>query len=228
MAFSVNLFAENTEHAAEAHEEANEKFDAGSFIFGHIGDSYEFHISEYNGHPISVPLPVIVYSSERGWFCFSSSRVAHGHEYEGWFIAEGGSYDGKIVELNAADTTQLKQLRGIGSGFAKMIVNYRTKLGGFYCKEQLLEVYHFPEETFRKIEHQLVVDTTLITPIFLNTADVNQLKRHPYIRYFQAKSLYDNRVSKKDKRYNTIKDIVLDRDVTSEFLRRIAPYLSFR
>ena len=133
-----------------------------------------------------------------------------------------------IVELNAADTTQLKQLRGIGSGFAKMIVNYRTKLGGFYCKEQLLEVYHFPEETFRKIEHQLVVDTTLITPIFLNTADINQLKRHPYIRYFQAKSLYDNRISKKDKRYNTIKDIVLDRDVTSEFLRRIAPYLSFR
>lgn len=102
MAFSVNLFAENTDHAAEAHEEANEKFDAGSFIFGHIGDSYEFHISEYNGHPISVPLPVIVYSSERGWFCFSSSKVAHGHEYEGWFIAEGGSYDGKIVELNAA------------------------------------------------------------------------------------------------------------------------------
>ena len=133
-----------------------------------------------------------------------------------------------IVELNAADTTQLKQLRGIGSGFAKMIVNYRTKLGGFYSKEQLLEVYHFPEETFRKIEHQLVVDTTLITPIFLNTADINQLKRHPYIRYFQAKSLYDNRISKKDKRYNTIKDIVLDRDVTSEFLRRIAPYLSFR
>lgn len=133
-----------------------------------------------------------------------------------------------IVELNAADTTQLKQLRGIGSGFAKMIVNYRTKLGGFYCKEQLLEVYHFPEETFRKIEHQLVVDTTLITPIFLNTADINQLKRHPYIRYFQAKSLYDNRISRKDKRYDSLKDIVLDKDVTSEFLRRIAPYLSFR
>ena len=100
MAFSVNLFAE--EHATEAHEETSGKFDAGSFIFGHIGDSYEFHISEYNGHPISVPLPVIVYSSERGWFCFSSSKVAHGHEYEGWFIAKGGSYDGKIVELNAA------------------------------------------------------------------------------------------------------------------------------
>ena len=103
MAFSASIYAENTEenagHDAEAHQE--EKFDAGSFIFGHIGDSYEFHITEINGHPVSVPLPIIVYSSERGWYCFSSSRVAHGHEYEGWFIAEGGSYDGKIVELNA-------------------------------------------------------------------------------------------------------------------------------
>lgn len=132
------------------------------------------------------------------------------------------------VELNTADTTLLKQLRGIGSGYAKMIVNYRTKLGGFYSKEQLLEVYRFPAETYAKIEHQLWVDTTYIQKIPINQFTIDQLKRHPYIRYFQAKSLYDNRLNKPKQRYNALDDLVEDRDVTPQFIAKIAPYLSFK
>ena len=132
------------------------------------------------------------------------------------------------VELNTADTTLLKQLRGIGSGYAKMIVNYRTKLGGFYSKEQLLEVYRFPAETYAKIEHQLWVDTTYIQKIPINQFTIDQLKRHPYIRYFQAKSLYDNRLKMPEQRYNALDDLVEDRDVTSQFIEKIAPYLSFK
>lgn len=134
----------------------------------------------------------------------------------------------QMVELNTADTTLLKQLRGIGSGYAKMIVNYRTKLGGFYSKEQLLEVYRFPAETYAKIEHQLWVDTTYIQKIPINQFTIDQLKRHPYIRYFQAKSLFDNRLKQPNQRYNGMKDLVIDRDVTSDFIQRIAPYLSFQ
>lgn len=70
-------------------------------IFGHIGDAYEYHITEINGHPISIPLPIIVHSEERGWFIFSSAKVAHGETYENFFIQHGGDYDGKIVELNS-------------------------------------------------------------------------------------------------------------------------------
>ena len=132
------------------------------------------------------------------------------------------------VELNTADTTLLKQLRGIGSGYAKMIVNYRTKLGGFYSKEQLLEVYRFPAETYEKIEHQLWVDTSYIQKIPINQFTIDQLKRHPYIRYFQAKSLYDNRLNKPKQRYNALDDLVEDRDVTPQFIAKIAPYLSFK
>jgi DNA uptake protein ComE-like DNA-binding protein len=132
------------------------------------------------------------------------------------------------VELNTADTTLLKQLRGIGSGYAKMIVNYRTKLGGFYSKEQLLEVYRFPAETYAKIEHQVWVDTTYIQKLPINQLSIDQLKRHPYIRYFQAKSLYDNRLNKPEQRYNALDDLVEDRDVTPQFIAKIAPYLSFK
>ena len=134
----------------------------------------------------------------------------------------------QMVELNTADTTLLKQLRGIGSGYAKMIVNYRGKLGGFYCKEQLLEVYHFPQETYNKIQAQVWVDTTQVQKLYINQLSIDALKRHPYIRYFQAKSLFDNRLKQPNQRYNSIKDLVIDRDVTSDFIQRIAPYLSFQ
>lgn len=92
---------------ADGHEDgkAEADFDATEVIFGHIGDAYEYHITEINGHAVSVPLPVIVRSAERGWFLFSSSRVSHGQEYEGFRIQHGGNYDGKIVETNSNGET---------------------------------------------------------------------------------------------------------------------------
>jgi F-type H+-transporting ATPase subunit a len=83
---------------AETHENT---FNPVSFLFGHVGDGYEFHITEINGHPISVPLLIIAHSEERGWFVFSSSHLAHGHEYQNFYIANGGTYDGKLVERNS-------------------------------------------------------------------------------------------------------------------------------
>lgn len=87
--------------AAANGEDNGKTFDAKEVIFGHIGDSYEYHITEINGHAVSVPLPVIVHSAERGWFVFSSSKVTHGDTYKGFFIQHGGQYDGKIVELSS-------------------------------------------------------------------------------------------------------------------------------
>jgi len=61
------------------------------------------------------------------------------------------------IELNAADTTELKKLKGIGSYYAKLIIKYRNLLGGFHSIEQLLEVYTFKEETFEKIKNQIYI-----------------------------------------------------------------------
>jgi len=94
MLFSLVAMASTTESKENT-------FQPVSFLFGHVGDGYEFHITEINGHPISVPLPIIVHSEERGWFVFSSSRVAHGHSYQQFYIANGGDYDGKLVEINS-------------------------------------------------------------------------------------------------------------------------------
>ena len=133
----------------------------------------------------------------------------------------------EMVELNSADTTRLKMLRGIGSGYAKMIVAYREKLGGFYSSAQLLEVYKFPDETYQKIKNQLKVDTTLIKKININTATVKELKSHPYISYYQALSIVENRELQPQMRYNSLYDMVVDEDLKEEDILRVAPYFSF-
>ena len=86
--------------AAQAQEG---EVDVAEMLFGHIGDSYGWHITDWNGSHVTIPLPCIVHSST-GWHVFMSSKVEHGHEYEGLFLAEEGRYEGKIVEQMADGT----------------------------------------------------------------------------------------------------------------------------
>ena len=74
--------------------------DVNELVFGHIGDAYQWHIAKFGDTEVSIPLPVIVKSST-GWHVISSARLEEG-PYEGLYVAEGGAYDGKIVERNAA------------------------------------------------------------------------------------------------------------------------------
>ena len=78
---------------------AAEELDIQEYLFGHIGDSYEWHITTVNGKPVSIPLPVIVHSKRSGWHCFSSARLEEGESYCGFSIApKGEKYEGKVVE----------------------------------------------------------------------------------------------------------------------------------
>ena len=76
-----------------------EELDMKEYIFGHIGDSYGWHITTIGGKPVSLSLPVIVHSKTSGWHCFSSKHIAEGETYEGFRIAkEGEPHEGKLVE----------------------------------------------------------------------------------------------------------------------------------
>lgn len=74
-------------------------FNVKDVIFGHTGDSYEWHITNIGEKSIAIPLPVIIRSKTSGWHVFSSAKVEEGHQYEGFYISEES---GKIVERNAA------------------------------------------------------------------------------------------------------------------------------
>lgn len=68
-------------------------------VLEHIGDSYEWHIGKFGGKHVAIPLPVILYSKDKGLVCFSSAHLHGGHSYQGFEIAREGDYAGKIVEV---------------------------------------------------------------------------------------------------------------------------------
>ena len=95
--------------AQETRAERPEKFDSKSFIFGHTGDSYCYHITEINEKPVCVWLPVIVKCKDGGgWHCFSSKHVCEledgeAFEHDGTHFRiepiKAENYPGKLVEV---------------------------------------------------------------------------------------------------------------------------------
>ena len=82
---------EHTKEVKEAkHEEKKGGFDANEVIFGHVLNAHEFHFLSYTGndgeeHHVTIPLPVILYSPQRGLDVFMSSKFHHGHSvYKGY------------------------------------------------------------------------------------------------------------------------------------------------
>ena len=96
--------------AQDTEQPKKEKFDAKSFIFGHTGDSYCFHITEIHEEPVCVWLPVIVKCKDGGgWHCFSSKHVCelkdgetYNHKGANFYISPiTAKYPGKLVEVKA-------------------------------------------------------------------------------------------------------------------------------
>ena len=85
-------------HASSGHVDESEPVNIKEIIFDHIGDAYEWHVATIGDKHISIPLPVIVYSQEKGLNAFLSSHLHHGYSYEGFHIATEGDYKGKVVE----------------------------------------------------------------------------------------------------------------------------------
>lgn len=75
--------------------------DVQDIVFSHIKDAYTWHITEWNGKEISIPLPVLLKSEERGWDLFLSSHLHHGNVHHNYYIAKEGKHAGKVVEKNS-------------------------------------------------------------------------------------------------------------------------------
>lgn len=128
---------------------------------------------------------------------------------------------GTRVDLNRADTTELKKIPGIGSGIARLISGYRQQLGGFYSLSQLEDI----DLDYRQLADWFRIDTTAIRRIPVNRASVDRLRRHPYLNFYQAKALVEYR--RKHGPLKSLKLFVLYEEFTREDLERIGHYLSF-
>ena len=130
------------------------------------------------------------------------------------------------VELNSADTTDLMKLAGIGYVYANRIIKYRNLLGGFYSTSQLLEVYNLPAETFRKIENNISVDTTLIKRIHVNFAEYADFLRHPYLNKTQVATILKHR--DRNGPFQNVMQLETNGLIDSETFQKIKPYLTSR
>src|SRR4028118_282066 len=92
------IFSSNVILAQHQTAEHEEKIDAARIIMEHVMDNHEFHFAEFSGHPVSIPLPIILYSPQRGFDAFMSSNFQHGHStYHGYKMEND-----KVIAVNDA------------------------------------------------------------------------------------------------------------------------------
>ena len=128
---------------------------------------------------------------------------------------------GEHVVLNIADTAMLRQVPGIGAYYAKEIVRYGKWLGGYVSVDQLDEIDNFPEEA----KKYFVIEKSDPQKLNVNKLTLQQLRRHPYINFYQAKAITDYR--RLHGNIKSLQDLRFSSDFTDEDIRRLEPYIAY-
>ena len=130
-----------------------------------------------------------------------------------------------LQDLNQADTSQLKTIRGIGPVLARRIVKFRDGLGGFIDQNQVTEIYGLDSVVIDRIKSRFYV-APQFKPLRLNinTATETELSNHPYIRSKIAKSIVAYRFQHGS--FERIDDLLKIDLIDQTLFDRIKPYLS--
>ena len=128
-----------------------------------------------------------------------------------------------VVDLNSADTNALRLVRGIGAYFARSIVTYRERLGGYAHIQQLLDLNGMNPERLAQWTPQLTLDTTKIVKIDLTTADEQTLRQHPYIGYYAARGIVHFRTTQ-GAQACTLNALMENNILNDDAAQRLKPY----
>ena len=129
------------------------------------------------------------------------------------------------VDINAADSLEFLNVKGIGPAFASRIINYRNRLGGFHSKTQLKEVWGLDSLKYTTLENQIVVNNINLKKINLNNCTFDDIKLFPYLSYKQMNAIIAYR--KQHGNYKSVEDLNKIAILTPQIIQKIAPYLSF-
>lgn len=99
---------------------------------------------------------------------------------------------GQTIDINTADTTLLKMIPGIASKRAARIIAYRKALGGFVAVEQAMEATEMPDSVLK----YMTISPVEVQKISVNKLSVQQLMKHPYLNFYQAKAIFEHRRNK--------------------------------
>jgi DNA uptake protein ComE-like DNA-binding protein len=127
-------------------------------------------------------------------------------------------------DINTADTTELKKIRGIGSRLSGRIIRFRDKLGGFAHLGQLQEVYGLPAEVVDSL-HKYVFIQPGFSPrqINLNTASLPEMQAHPYLGYRTGRLILAYRTQHGP--FQSLDDLARIHQISAGQLEKMRPYL---
>lgn len=128
----------------------------------------------------------------------------------------------KSVDINTSDTNAFISLPGIGSTLSKRIISFREKLGGFNNIEQVKETFGLPDSVFQKIRPRLLISGDF-KKININSATVDEMKSHPYIRFNLANTIVQYR--SQNGNYLSVTDIKKIMIVDEALYIKLSPYL---
>ena len=132
---------------------------------------------------------------------------------------ESASFD-----LNRADTSQLRSIRGIGEVLSVRIIRFRESLGGFVDVSQIAEVYGIEDYAVENAMEMSFIEGEFVPrQIDLNVSDVRQFAAHPYISANEARVIvaYRNQHGP----FSEIQDLHKIHLIDSAWLYRAGPYL---
>ncbi len=131
----------------------------------------------------------------------------------------------KLVDINRADSAELRGVIGIGEKSVVEIIEYRKKLGGFYSIYQLSQINCITESNFERIIKQISCDSCDISKIDVNFAVAKNLIEHPYLTNKSVRRLCSQRQIKGG--WSSIEELIEDKIFTKEEAARLRPYLRF-
>ena len=129
--------------------------------------------------------------------------------------------EGTQIDVNSADTIELKKIPGIGSGIAGSIVRYRERLGGFYTLSQLEEVKHVTPDLLKWFK----LENDSVRKVEINKAGLDKLRAHPYLNFYQAKIIIEHRRTKGA--IKSLSQLALYEEFAEKDLNRLSAYISF-
>ena len=159
----------------------------------------------------------------------NSKKQYAGNKNEFKYSAFSNSFPDKkasphFIDINAGDTSEFISLPGIGSKLAQRIISFRDKLGGFYSVDQIKETYGLPDSTFQIIRSKLVLRNTSLKAININTATLDEMKSHPYLKFYIANAIIQYR--NQHGNFTSVNDVKKVMIVTDDIFVKVAPYLT--
>lgn len=129
------------------------------------------------------------------------------------------------ISFSEADSVTLQIVPGIGPALARRIIKYREAMGGFHQKSQLEKIFGLKAETIEGIWEYFDFAPQITRKISINTCSLEELAKHPYITFQEAKVLiaYRNQHGP----YTNSSDLLKIKIFRKEWIDQISPYFDF-